>query len=249
MGSYKAKPLHYLLVLFPILFVKIQGLLVNDSVTVRSQESVALAVSLISFAVGVIFHKSVGNRKILLLTMVSLFGLAFVSAELLIPPMTYKEWVKTEPFVEKVSANSDKWRLLNLNGKVVNNEQFTKKVILLNFTFSGCGPCLQKHPSLEWLNERIDKEEIAIYEIDLGLFDTLEEAKAFSDRSDGNLNWLYDPDNELAKSFHFRGAPYQVIIDKTGNLIEISRGFGITVANLYEKRTLEKLNELSQRTN
>jgi hypothetical protein len=57
---------------------------------------------------------------------------------------------------------------------------------------------------------------------------------------------LYDPDNELANKLHFRGAPHQIIINKEGKIIEISRGFSITVANLYEKRTLAMLNKLSK---
>jgi|AntRauTorckE5430_2_1112549.scaffolds.fasta_scaffold35056_1 hypothetical protein len=52
--------------------------------------------------------------------MVFLFSSAVIVAEVIIPPITYKEWVKTEPFVEGFSTNPNEWNLLDLNGNTVN---------------------------------------------------------------------------------------------------------------------------------
>jgi uncharacterized membrane protein YjjP (DUF1212 family) len=57
MSKLNIKPIYYLLALLPVLFINALGLLVNNSVTTRSELSVALLLSLISFAVGARFHK------------------------------------------------------------------------------------------------------------------------------------------------------------------------------------------------
>lgn len=247
MGRHKADLKFNIIILTPFIAIKLLRIVENSDYFFPMDSPILLILSLSVYGIG--FYQNYYqkyNYSSGILTLI-IICTTVLTAEFVIPQIIYQKTVKSESYLNDDNFQLEKWSLLTVEGDVLPISKFDNKAILLNFTFSRCGPCIEKQPSLKWLNDKIDKSKIAIIEVDLGDFDTLAEAKVFSDKGKHNLYWAYDPENKLANKFNIIGAPHQVIISKNRDEVEISHGFSTTFVDLYQERTLEKLKELADK--
>lgn len=236
-----------LVILVPFFFVRASRLVMNSSTFFPVDTPILLLLSAAAFALGLYVGYPKRHNYAPLVIAAGVICTTLFCSEVIVPRLWYKTRIHSFPNPAQVDFKYNDWDLLTLEGKPLPYQLFTNKVILLNFTFSQCKPCIQKQSSLEWVNSKIDKSKIAIIEVDLGEYDSLTEAKIFSERTESNLQWAYDKDNILAKKLNFNGAPYQVLLDRNGNIVQAAAGFDLNIANLYENTTLKDLNELSRR--
>lgn len=110
----------------------------------------------------------------------------------------------------------------DLDGNVVDLDQFEGKLVLIDFWESWCGPCLQVFPAMEDLrNEFPDQFEVLA--VTVGLTEGPEEAKAFAEENGYPFKWLYD-ENGVFEELGGTGIPFKVFISPEGELIEIEMG-------------------------
>jgi cytochrome c biogenesis protein CcmG, thiol:disulfide interchange protein DsbE len=86
------------------------------------------------------------------------------------------------------------------------------KVVLLNFWWSQCGPCIAELPSLEQLHH--DDPNLAIVGVSID-----EDAGAYKDfllRRHVDFTTVRDPEQSAAKLFHTKMWPETYIIDRKG---------------------------------
>ena len=86
------------------------------------------------------------------------------------------------------------------------------QVVLLNFWWSQCGPCIAELPSLEQLHH--DDPKIAILAVSVD--EQQENYANFLVRRHVDLTTVRDPDQTAAKLFHTKMWPETYIIDRQG---------------------------------
>lgn len=107
--------------------------------------------------------------------------------------------------------------------KVKLSSYFGKKVIFLNFWASWCGPCKLEMPEFNEANAELIKSNKAI----LFAIDTFEKesvGKAFITKNNYSMNFLFDPDGQVAKLYNVEGIPTTIVIGLDGTVKDIQVG-------------------------
>jgi cytochrome c biogenesis protein CcmG, thiol:disulfide interchange protein DsbE len=86
------------------------------------------------------------------------------------------------------------------------------KVVLLNFWWSQCPPCVQETPALEQLHH--ERPDIAILAVSID--EDPGSYRRFLSRFHVDLNTVRDPDQAVAKMYGTDGWPETYIIDRKG---------------------------------
>ena len=110
----------------------------------------------------------------------------------------------------------------DLDGNDVSLDEFTGKLVLIDFWESWCGPCLQVFPAMEDLRGEYP-DEFEMLAVTVGLTESPEDAKAFAEEHGYDFTWLYDEYGVFNK-LGGQGIPFKVYVDPDGNLKEIEMG-------------------------
>lgn len=137
-------------------------------------------------------------------------------------------------------ANWD-FKLKDLNGKEVTLASFkdSKKVVLLNFWATWCGPCKAEIPGFVELQEKYkDKLTIIGYSVD----DTAELAKKYADEYKMNYPILLGEGREDVQDSYgpIWGIPASFIISKDGRVCR--KHMGIAPKSVFEKEVVALMN-------
>jgi len=125
------------------------------------------------------------------------------------------------------------WKLPNLKtDELVDFSQFDGKVVLLEFWFKFCGPCVQAIPQLNLLNEKYENEDFVMYGIEFHENATRQNLLEYISKIQMNYSTLYKG-KEIANSFSIGAAPTFMILDKNGNVVFLESGF--------DQRKIEKI--------
>lgn len=84
----------------------------------------------------------------------------------------YPGWVKTVFYGQFNSATSKELPALTLkdkDGKIVDDDLFNNKVVILDFWNTSCGACFQKFPLLQELSDQYQNSNVAIYAVNVPL--------------------------------------------------------------------------------
>ena len=182
------------------------------------------------------------NRPLIYLFFVLYASLIYIIGFIVSPQIIYSRSIRDPNIYPKARINS--WDLLDLKGNSYSFEKVRGKVVLLNFTWKGCGQCIQKQPFTNILKQKYkSNNRLIILEVDLGKFDTMEDAIAFSKKGNKNLLWVYDPQNKLAERLLFEGAPHEVLIDSKGHIDFISAGFNKDISLIYLQEISQKIDK------
>ncbi len=158
-----------------------------------------------------------------------------------IPQIKYEKSLKP---ISLKNKNITTWHLTNLEGNPYPFARVKGKVVLLNFTWHNCPPCIKKHPFLEELQQKyLGNNNVEIFEVYIGEYGTLAQATNFAKKSEASFQWLYDPENQLARQLQFEGAPHEVLLDKQGNVCHIGAGFSQDVSLIYINEITKKIDK------
>jgi peroxiredoxin len=113
------------------------------------------------------------------------------------------------------------------DGKNFNSDYLTGKSTLINFWSTTCEPCIKELPFLNNLKETLNSKVnfIAI------TFDSKEKVDKFLEKREFNLQHITDSKEELKSYFPILRNPMTFIIDKNGNIKEIT---GIVDENKFD---------------
>lgn len=124
---------------------------------------------------------------------------------------------------------SDSLRLSDLKGKVV----------VLDFFYRSCPPCLMAMPKLQALKEKFNDQEVVV--IGVNPFDKPEVLKPFLE--DMGVSYTIGMiDREDPNKFYVRGYPTLFILDKDGTLLHQEVGYGEGLELEWETIVKEALN-------
>lgn len=133
-----------------------------------------------------------------------------------------KEKTKEQTALLLPGSLAPDWTLYNTDGKKTSLSQMRGKIVLLDFFFIGCVPCMNTLAPLDKLHEKYKNKNFVILSI--------------SDRDSKKLvtafkkfqlikNQMYPDGGDVAKLYHITGAPTIYFIDKEGKIGNVIMGY------------------------
>ncbi len=143
----------------------------------------------------------------------------------------------------EVDAPAPDFTLKNLDGVDVSLSDFKGKVVVLDFWASWCGPCREEFPFLiELAKENIDKDfTILAVNIDT----KIENCKKFIDKQKEKPLFpiLSDTKGKIPELYKVENMPTTYIIDRSGQVRFIHKGFAESYKEEYRKQIEYLLSE------
>ena len=116
-------------------------------------------------------------------------------------------------------------------GQDVSLAQYKGQVVMLNFWASWCGPCRQEMPLLESIYKKYNKMGFTL--IGVNVEPDSNAANEWLKATPVSFPILYDRDSKVSKLYDVAGMPSTVIIDRSGKLRVLHRGYKAGDENEY----------------
>ena len=114
-----------------------------------------------------------------------------------------------------MGATAPKFNGTDLKGNPVDLDNLKGKLVILNFWFTGCAPCMQEIPELNSLVDKYKDDNSVVF---LAItYDSPAQVKSFLSRKDFKFNQLAGR-ADVIKQYGINGYPTSMVIDKTGSI-------------------------------
>lgn len=139
--------------------------------------------------------------------------------------------------IQTLNAQTEKAKLTEIDLKL-NNDKTVKisglkgKVVLLDFWYRGCYPCLKAIPDLIKLQEKF-KDDLVI--IGINDIDDQEDVTDYFEYKGVNYFSTYKTDKNISKSLKITTNPTVMLYDKQGKLIHRDTGYSKKGMNTLKK--------------
>ena len=108
-------------------------------------------------------------------------------------------------------------------GQEVSLAQYKGQVVMINFWASWCGPCRQEMPLLESIYKKYNKMGFTM--LGVNVEPDSNAANEWLKATPVSFPILYDRDSKVSKLYDVAGMPSTVIIDRSGKLRVLHRGY------------------------
>lgn len=126
------------------------------------------------------------------------------------------------------------FKVKDTEGKEWSNTDVTGRPMVLNFWYTGCGPCIREMPELnKWMEVYPDVTYLAT------TFDSAAQIKKIVESRPFLFTQIAD-DLFFFETFHVSGMPVTILVDKKGIIRHIEQGTG-TAKLRYMQDKLQKL--------
>ena len=112
-----------------------------------------------------------------------------------------------------------------------------KKIVLLDFWATWCGPCKMAMPGLQSLLDDYKSRGLEVLSLNEG--ESAEQAESFMKRKAYGFHVVLDADSAIGASYGVRGIPTLVVVDKNGIVRWIRVGYSPSDSDL--RRVIEPL--------
>jgi peroxiredoxin len=117
------------------------------------------------------------------------------------------------------------------SGGPVSLAQYKGQVVMINFWASWCGPCRQEMPLLESIYRKYNKMGFTL--IGVNVEPDSQAANEWLKQTPVSFPILYDKDSQVSKLYDVAGMPSTVLIDRSGKLRMLHRGYKAGDENEY----------------
>ena len=153
----------------------------------------------------------------------------------------YKNKLKEEKeFRNKLEGTTiDELNLEDINGSKFNLENLKGKVIVLNFWFTQCKPCVAEFPELNELKEKFKSQPVAFFAVTWNNKETIDKFLL-----NHKLDFTIIPNGTLLiDKFKIPHYPYNILIDKKGRVEYINDVLVLNVLKKLKHKIDESLKE------
>ena len=141
--------------------------------------------------------------------------------------------------INKELKRYDSLTFLDAKNNQLSLNDYTGKLVLMNFWATWCAPCKEEMPSLDLLQSNESLDNLRIFPINVGQDNAEKVSAFFEDLKIKNLNPFFDSQITLAKKFRIRGIPTTILFNKEGE--EFARIIGTIDFN--DKKFIEWLSD------
>ena len=149
----------------------------------------------------------------------------------------YTPYVRPEPL--PIDTIAPLWSFPSLTEDTVRLEGLKGKLVLLDFFYKSCYPCMQALPALQSLHEKYKDQGLVVIGLD-PYDDNEDNLPDFLAKRDVDYTVLY-ASREIAKTYRVSGYPTMFLIDKQGKIIHIQEGYGEGTEARLEEIILNQL--------
>jgi len=148
-----------------------------------------------------------------------LFLLVLIIFISLITPACGEQKMKDDKTEPASRTGIEKVRLTNLNGEVVDLNNYKTKTVFINFWATWCKPCIEEMPTIK---NAMNSFKIKSIEFLFASDETRDEIQSFEAAHDYNLNYLIAGNME---ELNIMGLPTTFIFNKNGKLVFSEMGY------------------------
>lgn len=124
----------------------------------------------------------------------------------------------------KVGQPAPDFSLNDLSNQPVSLSSFRgKKVLVLDFWATWCGPCRMAMPGLQELQDEFKDRGFQVMSIDQG--ERADQVRVFIERKKYSFHVVLDSDGAVGDEYGVRGIPTLVLVDKKGTVRWIRVGY------------------------
>jgi peroxiredoxin len=109
------------------------------------------------------------------------------------------------------------------DGKDISLAQYHGQVVMINFWASWCGPCREEMPLLDTIYRKYNRLGFTL--LGVNVEPDSKAADAWLQKTPVTFPILYDKDSKVSKLYDVAGMPSTVIIDRSGKLRVLHRGY------------------------
>lgn len=142
---------------------------------------------------------------------------------------------------EKLSGKAANFTLKSSTGKNIKLSELRGKVVMLNFWASWCGPCRQEMPLLEKIYKKYQRLGFTL--LGVNVEQDSNAAKNYLKDVKVSFPILFDSTNKTSKLYNVSAMPTTIIIDRSGNIRFLHKGYKPGYENDYQKQIKELLRE------
>ena len=136
------------------------------------------------------------------------------------------------PALAGTGGPAPQFTLGSREGKDVSLTQFHGQVVMLNFWASWCGPCRQEMPLLESIYKKYGKMGFVM--LGVNVEPDSQAAQEWLKQTPVSFPILFDKDSKVSKLYEVAGMPSTVIIDRSGKVRMLHRGYKPGDENEYQ---------------
>jgi thiol-disulfide isomerase/thioredoxin len=112
---------------------------------------------------------------------------------------------------------------VDANDQPVSPADYRGKVVVVSFWASRCGPCLKELPILEGIQQTAGKKQIQVIAVNMESRDIFR--RLARKLTDFQIMVTNDAGRTSSKAYDVDGIPHMIIIDRTGRIVRINRGY------------------------
>ncbi|MEZ4920309.1 MAG: TlpA disulfide reductase family protein [Saprospiraceae bacterium] len=134
------------------------------------------------------------------------------------------------------------FNLLGLNGNQFDLHEVTEGIILLDFWYKGCVPCLLAHPFIDTLYSNYKDRGLSVISVN-GIDKDINNLNEFVNKRSVHFPVFLDQEKELITFLNIRAYPLFILIEaKTRKVVYVNSGFGDESKHMLEEKILNLLN-------
>ena len=120
-----------------------------------------------------------------------------------------------------IGKKAPDFKMIDINGNTISSENTKGKVIVLNFWFTACKPCISEIPELNEVYEKYKKDTNMVFASIT--FDKQDKVNSFLKKFPIKYPVVSDA-KEICDLFKIAGYPTNIVIDKNGNYFDYTTG-------------------------
>jgi len=133
---------------------------------------------------------------------------------------------------DKIGEDAPRFRLIDIKGNRINSKHTKGKLVILNFWFTTCPPCIMELPGLNRLYEKYkDNNDVIFAAI---TYEKENQVNKFLKKHSISYPIILN-DRTTINKFEINGYPTNLIIDKNGKILDFIVGGFPQIDNYFDK--------------
>lgn len=146
-----------------------------------------------------------------------------------------------DALTDRKETSAPEFDIADFQGKTIENASLRRRVTVIDFWASWCGPCREELPIYQGLFEKYKDKGVDFLAVSVD--DSRDEAEDFIDDFDFSFPVAHDSEGAMARSFRVTGLPTIFVIGPCGRINWVHRGFNRAIDTILTAQIDQLLKE------